>query len=62
MFRVTGANQNARILLSTDLVVTKMNCRKNVTETEQDHREMTTTVGMLLEGLRIFLQAEGMYN
>ena len=58
MCRVTGANQNARILPSTDLVVTKM-C---YAETEQDHREMTTTVGMLLEGLRIFLQAEGMYN
>ena len=31
-------------------------------ETGQDQREMTTTVGMLLEGLRIFLQAEVSYN
>lgn len=36
--------------------------RKNANETGQDQREMTTTVGMLLEGLRIFLQAEVSYN
>ena len=36
--------------------------RKNATETGQDQREMTATVGLLLERLRIFLQAKGMYN